>query len=78
MAYPRLFTYVHTQLHRPLDLPPLTGTTHHRPRSLSLLSIISLSGGYIMLRSRGLTVKPRENGDYSVTVDRSGMRQQHI
>ncbi|KAF2268836.1 hypothetical protein CC78DRAFT_575821 [Lojkania enalia] len=40
-------------------------------RNFFLLSIASLGGTYMILRSRTLTEKQREKGDYSVTVDRS-------
>ncbi|KAF2789558.1 hypothetical protein K505DRAFT_328144 [Melanomma pulvis-pyrius CBS 109.77] len=44
------------------------------PRNLTFLSILSLSGGYIMVKSRTLAAKQKERavGDYSVSVDRSG------
>ncbi|KAF2451719.1 hypothetical protein P171DRAFT_478747 [Karstenula rhodostoma CBS 690.94] len=42
------------------------------PRNLALVSIFSLGGGYLALKSRALAIKQRESGDYSVTVDRSG------
>ncbi|KAF2467660.1 uncharacterized protein BDR25DRAFT_305427 [Lindgomyces ingoldianus] len=43
-------------------------------RSLTLFSVLSLGGGYIMLKSRVLASKQKERaaGDYSVSVDRSG------
>ena len=43
-----------------------------RPRNLACLSIFSLAGSYLVLKSRTLATKQRENGDFSVTVDRSG------
>jgi hypothetical protein len=45
-----------------------------RTRNVALLSIFSLSGGYMMVKSRALAERQRQRaqGDYSVTVDRSG------
>jgi hypothetical protein len=50
-------------------------TSAHRPRNLTFLSIFSLGGGYMMIKSRTLAARQKERqiGDYSVTVDRSGM-----
>jgi hypothetical protein len=64
----------------PLHHPPPCGSlcglccanTCPRPRTLAFLSLFSLGGGYLTLKSRALAVKQRETGDYSVTVDRSG------
>ncbi|KAF2010076.1 hypothetical protein BU24DRAFT_428112 [Aaosphaeria arxii CBS 175.79] len=44
------------------------------PRNLALLSVISLGGTYMILKSKTLAVKQdnRTAGDYSVSVDRSG------
>ncbi|PSN62319.1 hypothetical protein BS50DRAFT_638855 [Corynespora cassiicola Philippines] len=41
-------------------------------RNLAFFSVLSLGGGYMVIKSRALAVKQRETGDYSVTVDRSG------
>ncbi|KAH7394927.1 hypothetical protein DE146DRAFT_616169, partial [Phaeosphaeria sp. MPI-PUGE-AT-0046c] len=41
-------------------------------RNITLLSMFSLGGGYLMTKSRTLAEKQRAAGDYSVTVDRSG------
>ncbi|KAF5847480.1 hypothetical protein GGP41_000181 [Bipolaris sorokiniana] len=48
------------------------------PRSMAVLSIISLGGGYFTLKSRTLADKQRvrSNGDFAVSVDRSG-RSRH-
>jgi hypothetical protein len=47
----------------------------YSPRNVTLLSLFSFAGGYLTLKSRTLAEKQRirANGDYSVTVDRSGM-----
>ncbi|KAH8728619.1 hypothetical protein GQ44DRAFT_701713 [Phaeosphaeriaceae sp. PMI808] len=44
------------------------------PRNFTLFSILSLGGGYFIIRSRNLAgqQRVRPQGDYSVTVDRSG------
>ncbi|KAF1830983.1 hypothetical protein BDW02DRAFT_601182 [Decorospora gaudefroyi] len=44
------------------------------PRNLALFSIASLGSGYFMVKSRALSDKQRTRaeGDYTVTVDRSG------
>ncbi|KAH7089233.1 hypothetical protein FB567DRAFT_328542 [Paraphoma chrysanthemicola] len=44
------------------------------PRNVTLFSLLSLGGGYFMIKSRTLAEKQRNRaaGDYSVTVDRSG------
>lgn len=46
-----------------------------RPRNLAFFSMLSLGGGYLMIKSRTLAAKQRERavGDFSVSVDRSGM-----
>ncbi|EUC42988.1 hypothetical protein COCMIDRAFT_102105 [Bipolaris oryzae ATCC 44560] len=48
------------------------------PRSMAVLSIISLGGGYFTLRSRTLAEKQtvRSSRDFAVSVDRSG-RSRH-
>ncbi|KAF2871727.1 hypothetical protein BDV95DRAFT_493928 [Massariosphaeria phaeospora] len=47
----------------------------HRTRNIALFSVVSLGGGYMMLKSKTLAEKQRERatGDFSVSVDRSGM-----
>ncbi|KAF2631160.1 hypothetical protein BU25DRAFT_407698 [Macroventuria anomochaeta] len=44
------------------------------PRTFTLITAMSLGGGYLMIKSKSLAEKQRERaaGDYSVTVDRSG------
>ncbi|XPS76957.1 hypothetical protein M3J09_008999 [Ascochyta lentis] len=44
------------------------------PRTFTLITAVSLGGGYLMIKSRSLAEKQRDRvaGDYSVTVDRSG------
>ncbi|KAH7130387.1 hypothetical protein B0J11DRAFT_523076 [Dendryphion nanum] len=43
-------------------------------RNLLFVSALSLGGTYMILKSKTLAVKQqdKQNGDYSVTVDRSG------
>jgi hypothetical protein len=45
------------------------------PRSMTLISLASLGSGYFIVKSRALADKQRDRaaGDYTVTVDRSGM-----
>ncbi|KAF1919557.1 hypothetical protein BDU57DRAFT_144313 [Ampelomyces quisqualis] len=47
-------------------------TVLYRPRNVSLISLFSLGGGYLMLKSRTFAEKQKAAGDYSVPVDRSG------
>jgi hypothetical protein len=49
------------------------------PRNITLFSLLSLGGGYFMIKSRTLAEKQRVRaaGDYSVTVDRSGTSLYH-
>ncbi|KAF1362886.1 hypothetical protein EJ07DRAFT_58520, partial [Lizonia empirigonia] len=44
------------------------------PRTFTLITAMSLGGGYLMVKSRSLSEKQSDRlaGDYSVTVDRSG------
>ncbi|KAJ4990283.1 hypothetical protein SVAN01_04165 [Stagonosporopsis vannaccii] len=44
------------------------------PRTFTLITAMSLGGGYLLIKSRSLAEQQRERvaGDYSVTVDRSG------
>lgn len=46
-----------------------------RPRTFTFFTIASLAGTYMILKSRTVATKQQEKaaGDYSVTVDRSGM-----
>ncbi|KAF1948887.1 hypothetical protein CC80DRAFT_223631 [Byssothecium circinans] len=48
------------------------------PRNLALFSLLSLGGGYGIVKTRTLAEKRREraSGDYSVSVDRSGRRDE--
>ncbi|CAI6342118.1 unnamed protein product [Periconia digitata] len=43
------------------------------PRGFAFLSAFSFAGGYMALKSRAMSQRQRDVGDYSVTVDRSGM-----
>jgi hypothetical protein len=38
-----------------------------------MFSVAALGSGYFMVKSRTLADKARTQGDYTVTVDRSGM-----
>jgi hypothetical protein len=60
-----------------MELLPALGrlTCSCSSRTLTLLTAMSLGGGFLMIKSRSLAEQQRERaaGDYSVTVDRSGM-----
>lgn len=80
MAYSRLLTYVDEQHVDSVHIVNIQRCTDrqsgiHRSRNISLFSLATLGGGYFMMKARSgsLAEQKRANGDYSVTVDRSGM-----
>ena len=60
-----------------MELLPALGslTCSCSSRTFTLLTAMSLGGGFLMIKSRALAEQQRERaaGDYSVAVDRSGM-----
>jgi hypothetical protein len=43
-----------------------------------MFSVAAVGSGYLMIKSRTLADKARTEGDYTVTVDRSGMLLSHL